>query len=214
MGTLHNGRERTFSGAARALLAQAASNQLQALNRPYWKGNAKFDRLQSFLLRGVTNLREMRRGYEEARMFSRPPSDYGPRHRRRGRTTMTPSHGTFTWNELNTHDSEKAKAFYRATVGWTFDAMPMGDAGTYWIAKQGETPAGGIFPLSDPMFATIPDHWLSYLEVDDIDARVARVPAAGGMVMRPPFDIPGVGRIAIVKDVNGAVMGWMTSIPR
>jgi hypothetical protein len=30
--------------------------------------------------------------------------------------------------------------------------------------------------------------------------------------MRPPFDVPGVGRIAIVRDVNGAVMGWMTSI--
>ena len=34
-------------------------------------------------------------------------------------------HGTFYWNELMTRDAEKAKAFYGATLGWTFDAMPM-----------------------------------------------------------------------------------------
>ncbi len=32
-------------------------------------------------------------------------------------------HGTFCWNELMTRDAEKAKAFYAATLGWTFAAM-------------------------------------------------------------------------------------------
>ena len=39
------------------------------------------------------------------------------------------SHGTFCWNELMTRDVERAKRFYRDTIGWTFEAMPM-DKGT------------------------------------------------------------------------------------
>ncbi len=31
--------------------------------------------------------------------------------------------------------------------------------------------------------------------------------------MRDIFDVPGVGRIAIVRDPTGAVVGWMTSAP-
>ena len=59
------------------------------------------------------------------------------------------SHGTFCWNELMTSDVERAKRFYRDTIGWTFEAMPMGK-GTYWIAKSGDKMAGGIFELDQP----------------------------------------------------------------
>ena len=56
-------------------------------------------------------------------------------------------HGNFYWNELMTRDAEKAKKFYGATIGWTFDAMPMPD-GTYWVAKMGDKPVGGLFRRS------------------------------------------------------------------
>jgi predicted enzyme related to lactoylglutathione lyase len=119
------------------------------------------------------------------------------------------SHGTFYWNELMTHDVEKAKAFYATTIGWTFDAMPMPD-GTYWIAKQGDKPVGGIFPMSGAHFEGVPEHWMPYLAVDDVDARLKTAIAAGATVIRPPFDVPGVGRIAIMHQPAGAVVGWMT----
>jgi uncharacterized protein len=125
-----------------------------------------------------------------------------------------PGHGTVLWNELNTHDAEKAKRFYGTTLGWTYEAMPMPQGGTYWLFKAGDATAGGIFTLEGPMFANVPDHWLPYIEVDNVDQRVAKVAAAGGAVMRDPFDIPGVGRIAIVKDATGAVVGWMTPSPQ
>ena len=33
--------------------------------------------------------------------------------------------------------------------------------------------------------------------------------------MRPPFDIPEVGRVAILKAPGGAIMAWMTpSMPQ
>jgi uncharacterized protein len=118
-------------------------------------------------------------------------------------------HGAFYWNELMTRDAERAKNFYQAAIGWSFDGMPMAD-GTYWIAKMGGTPVGGIFPLTSPQFDGVPESWMSYLAVDDVDARVKKAIAAGATLMRPVFDVPGVGRIAILKEPGGAGIGWMT----
>lgn len=121
------------------------------------------------------------------------------------------SHGTFYWNELMTRDPERAKKFYRDTVGWNFEAMPMPD-GTYWVAKANGEAAGGIFPLSNPQFDGVPEGWMSYLAVDDVDARVKRAETAGAKLMRPIFDVPNVGRIAILREPGGAGIGWMTPV--
>jgi predicted enzyme related to lactoylglutathione lyase len=123
---------------------------------------------------------------------------------------MSWSHGNFCWNELLTKDVERAKAFYGQTIGWTFEAMPMPDGGTYWVAKIDGRPAGGIFPTTGPGFEKVPEAWMSYLAVDDVDARVAKATAAGARLMRPIFDVPGVGRIAILTEPGGAGIGWMT----
>jgi predicted enzyme related to lactoylglutathione lyase len=120
-------------------------------------------------------------------------------------------HGSFVWNELNSWDPEAAKRFYGETLGWSFDAMPMPN-GTYWIAKMGDEMVAGIFPLHSPDFDGIPSHWLPYIEVDDIDERLKGVAAAGGGIIRPAFDVPGIGRIAIVMDAEGAGHGWITSV--
>jgi predicted enzyme related to lactoylglutathione lyase len=119
------------------------------------------------------------------------------------------SHGNFYWNELMTHDVDKAKKFYGDTLGWTYESMSM-PTGTYWVIKQGDKPAGGIFPMSGPDFAKVPEHWVAYVAVDDVDARIKKAKAAGATAIREPFDVPGVGRIAILHDPGGAVMGWIT----
>jgi predicted dithiol-disulfide oxidoreductase (DUF899 family)/predicted enzyme related to lactoylglutathione lyase len=118
-------------------------------------------------------------------------------------------HGNFYWNELVTCDVEKAKKFYSATIGWTFDAMPMPD-GTYWVAKMGDKAVGGLFPIGGPQWEGVPEHWMSYLAVDDVDARVKKATAAGAKLMRPNFDVPGVGRIAILTEPGGSGIGWIT----
>ena len=122
------------------------------------------------------------------------------------------SHGTFCWNELMAHDVEQAKKFYRDTVGWTFEAM-QGRDGTYWIAKQGDKSVGGIFPMKGAEFKGMSERWVSYLAVDDVDARLKKAKAAGAKVMKEPFDIPNVGRIAFVEEPGGAMVGWMTPKP-
>ena len=119
------------------------------------------------------------------------------------------SHGNFHWNELMTRDSEQAKKFYGDSIGWAFDAMPMGND-TYWIAKMADKPVAGIFPMSGADFEGVPEHWMAYLAVDDIDARLKKAIAAGAKVTREPFDVPGVGRIAVLQQPGGAMIGWMT----
>jgi uncharacterized protein len=118
-------------------------------------------------------------------------------------------HGNFYWNELLTRDVEKAKAFYGGVIGWAFEAMPMA-TGTYWVAKMGDKPVGGLFPLTSPPFDGVPEAWMSYLAVDDVDARVKKAETAGAQLMRPIFDIPGVGRIAMLTEPGGAGIGWST----
>ena len=122
--------------------------------------------------------------------------------------------GTVLWNELNTHNLDAAKTFYATTLGWTYDAMPMADGENYWIIKSGDATVGGMFGMNDPALKGVPEHWLAYIEVDDVDARVSKLKSAGGQVMRDAFDIPNVGRIAIVKDKNGAALGLMKPSPQ
>jgi uncharacterized protein len=120
------------------------------------------------------------------------------------------SHATFYWNELMTRDAEKAKTFYADTLGWSFEGMPMPEGGTYWMAKVGERFVAGLFPLTSPKFDGVPEGWMSYIAVDDVDARVKKAQGAGATLMRPIFDVPGVGRIAVLKEPWGSGIGWMT----
>ena len=90
----------------------------------------------------------------------------------------------------------------------------MAEVGTYWVCKDGDQPLGGIFDMSPPQFDGLPPHWFAYIAVDDVDARVAEATAAGAELMRPLFDVPGVGRIAILKDPTGAAIGWITPTAR
>lgn len=121
---------------------------------------------------------------------------------------MTP-HGNFHWNELNTRDVETAKRFYEKTIGWTFNGMPM-PQGTYWIAMAGDKPVGGMFDTASVGMPEMPEHWLSYVAVDDVDSRCKKAKQAGATIVREPFDVPEVGRIAILKQPGGGMIGWIT----
>ena len=122
-------------------------------------------------------------------------------------------HGSIHWSELISSDVEGSKAFFAAQAGWRYDGMDMG-TGKYWVAMQGERPVAGIMPIEMLEAEGIPPHWMTYIAVDDIDKVVAATEAAGGTIVRPAFDVPGVGRIAMLQDPGGAVVGMMTPAPQ
>jgi predicted enzyme related to lactoylglutathione lyase len=121
-------------------------------------------------------------------------------------------HGQFHWNELRTRDAERAKDFYASTVGWSFEASATPDGETYWVALQDGKPVAGLFPLASPRFDCVPESWMSFLAVDDVDARVAKAVKAGAELVMPIFDVAHVGRIAMLREPGGAGIGWITPV--
>lgn len=113
--------------------------------------------------------------------------------------------GSFVWFELMTPDVEAAIPFYKAVVGWDIEAWGEGpDAYKMWKTPAGPT-VGGVMKLPEAARAMgAPPHWIGNLCVSDVDAAVATLQASGGTVYNGPFDIPGIGRVAIVADPSGA----------
>jgi predicted enzyme related to lactoylglutathione lyase len=58
----------------------------------------------------------------------------------------------------------------------------------------------------------MPSAWYGYVDVPDVDAAVAAIAAAGGAIHMPPWDVPGVGRMAMVADPQGASFYVMAPI--
>ena len=117
-------------------------------------------------------------------------------------------HGVFSWNELMTTDVPAAKAFYRDALGWELRDLNNGGM-NYTTARQGEREVAGIMTM--PKDAPgMPPAWGSYVTVDDVDARVARVEKLGGRVLVAPRDIPMVGRFAVIADPQGAMLALIT----
>ncbi|MEA2282814.1 MAG: uncharacterized protein QOK21_3421 [Solirubrobacteraceae bacterium] len=114
------------------------------------------------------------------------------------RTSYTP--GTFSWAELATSDTEGAKAFYTALLGWEYDDNPIGDGMVYSMARRDGKNVAALFGSEQP------PHWNCYVTVASADAAAARAGEAGGTVRQEPFDVMDVGRMAVVVDPTGAAL--------
>ena len=120
---------------------------------------------------------------------------------------MSGKHGTFFWMELMTRDVESAKKYYADVLGWNYDTMQV-PSGEYMLAKTDGPPIAEIMDMAMlENSENIPPHWFCYIAVDDIEAAVAQTRDSGGKVMRDVFDVPEVGKIAIVADSTGAHFG-------
>ena len=114
--------------------------------------------------------------------------------------------GTFSWTDLSTPDPEAAVAFYGALLGWEGEEMPAGPDATYWMLRVDGRYVSGMSAMPEEQLAAgAPPAWLSYVSVEDADATAARVGELGGAVMLPPFDVLDAGRMALVRDPQGAI---------
>ena len=107
--------------------------------------------------------------------------------------------GALIWSELATADLAKSKAFYSEAFGWGW-----GGADEYAEAQVGGRTIAGVMPRRPDMPPDVPDSWLVYFGMDDVDAGAKKASDLGAKVIVDPTDIPGTGRFAVLIDPQGA----------
>lgn len=115
-------------------------------------------------------------------------------------------HHAIDYVEITVGDLERAKAFYAAAFGWSFNDYGPGYAGIRWSDGDGEV--GGL-AVGDGAGSGGGVAVLLY--TDDVDATVAAVEAAGGSVAQAPYAFPG-GRRFFFLDPDGNRLGaWQAA---
>lgn len=114
------------------------------------------------------------------------------------------THGAASWIEHKGADPAAARRFYEKVLGWSVAEMPMKDGGTYPGIMVGDAPIGGISPTPSETGA-----WTIFITVDDVDRRFRSAVKEGATAVQEPFSVPGVGRIANVKDPFGAAIAFI-----
>lgn len=118
--------------------------------------------------------------------------------------------------ELPADDEDRAREFYKAIFGWTFQVMPEMEyslALTTPLDDHGRPAVpgsinGGLFRRGD---LTAP---VVTVDVEDIDAALRQIAARGGSVVRDKMEVPGSGWNAYFKDPEGNVVGlWQNAAP-
>lgn len=115
-------------------------------------------------------------------------------------TERTYPQGVPCWIDTAQPDVESAAEFYAGLFGWTFeDVMPPGAPERYLIARLGGQDVAGIGSAQEGAAV-----WSTYISVEDADAAVLQLLAAGATVRSSPADAGEGGRSAVLTDPEGA----------
>ncbi|MEN8040323.1 MAG: VOC family protein [Actinomycetota bacterium] len=103
--------------------------------------------------------------------------------------------------EFNSGDLEASSEFYKDVFGW--DPQPWG-GDDYLVASHGDEPGvdTGLTTSQDGQPLTV-----ATITVDDLEGYMGKVIFAGGEIVVPPFEIPGVGRACYFTDTTGMIVG-------
>ena len=122
---------------------------------------------------------------------------------------MNPKTGRIVWHDLFTGDRHRLMSFYQRVAGWAYKTEHAtefawgGGEKDFVLALSGDE-AGAGFAETPP---ELTNEWIAYVEVPDVDAAATLAEKLGGTIVRRPFDVPGVGRNALLRDPLGALVG-------
>ncbi|MCG8456589.1 MAG: VOC family protein [Holophagales bacterium] len=125
----------------------------------------------------------------------------------------TQTHGAFSWVEHHGPDAEAAQDFYTRVLGWQVAGQSMADGSSYPCIVVGEKPVGGFSPRPAPTDSAAGAGWLAYVTVDEVDPRFSAALEAGAEAVQEPYDAPGVGRMAVLRDPFGARIALISYCP-
>ncbi len=116
--------------------------------------------------------------------------------------------GAFVWFDLLAHDRASVERFYGELFGWEFDDGGDADPDYVSVVHRGQPIAGVAF--IDRLEGEVSGaQWISWISVPDVDAAVTRAEQAGAAIVREPRDLDARGRIAVIQDAEGALVGFV-----
>lgn len=114
----------------------------------------------------------------------------------------------FAWAELASADVSASKRFYARLFGWQMHEAVSPTLGLYTTVANPTGSVAGMYQISDAQRAHgVTPNWLSYVAVRDVDTSVAAASRAGAKIVRPPFEVLGTGRLVILRDASGVLVG-------
>ena len=121
--------------------------------------------------------------------------------------------GKIIWRDLLTHDPEASKRFYAGLFGWEFEgiggASGFSNDSAYTLIRHNGRLIGGMIDTVALNGRNDISQWIVLMSVDDIDAAAARFSTGGGEVITPPTDLQRRGKVAVVADAEGALLGLL-----
>ena len=114
--------------------------------------------------------------------------------------------------EIHASNPQALIEFYTNLFGWSFSKYAGGE---YWMINTGPDSQpginGGLLPRPGPAPGPMasPNAFVITVDVDNLDASIARAQAGGGLMCVPKMAVPGVGWLAYLKDPDGNIFGMM-----
>ena len=117
--------------------------------------------------------------------------------------------GTICWIDLASTDAAGATEFYCDLFGWTA-TEPIENAGGYRMLLHEGRQVAGLAPVwGDTDGST----WSTYVASADADETCAAAVASGGEVVMDAMDVLDAGRMAVLRDPDGAqVSVWQPGL--
>jgi predicted enzyme related to lactoylglutathione lyase len=116
--------------------------------------------------------------------------------------------------EMPAEDRERVKKFYSSVFGWKMNQMGA-EMGDYVLAQTTETDEkgmiknpgainGGFYQKTEKDNST---HLV--ISVEDLAKQIETVKNAGGEIISPTMDIPGIGKFVMIRDTEGNKVGML-----
>lgn len=121
-----------------------------------------------------------------------------------------PQVGQPSWMELwvrGPRQKKQALDFYTGAVGYKEQSFPMGKNKAYTMLAWDDHPWAGVDRAPRRKYA---GHWVPYIVVDDVNATVKKarkLKKLRARVVERPVDVDKVGRVAVLEDPTGALIG-------
>lgn len=108
---------------------------------------------------------------------------------------------------IHVDDVQRARKFYESVFGWKFEPWGPPD---FYLIHTGSADKTGIQGLMHKRAEAVAPGGLNAFEctfaVEDVDATLRAVEAAGGIITMPPAKIPTVGTVIKFRDPEGNIL--------